>query len=117
MPFDLIALLITLAALFSYVNARHFNLPSTIGILVIALLLAIAVSILGELGVQVVKASAVSMLSRIDFNHLLLHGLLGYLLFAGGLNLKVQQLSREKIAITMLATLGVIISTAVIGAG
>jgi monovalent cation:H+ antiporter, CPA1 family len=75
------------------------------------------VSVLGELGVQVVKTSAVSMLSRIDFNHLLLHGLLAYLLFAGGLNLKVQQLSSEKIAITLLATLGVVISTAVIGAG
>src|SRR5579872_78903 len=117
MLFDLIALLITLAALFSYVNARHFNLPSTIGVLVIALLLSIAVSVLGELGVQVVRTSAVSMLSRIDFNQLLLHGLLAYLLFAGGLNLKIRQLSNEKIAVALLSTLGVVISTAVVGAG
>jgi len=117
MLFDLIALLLTIAALFSFVNARHFKLPSTIGILVIALVFSIVVNILGELGDQVIRSGAVSVVNSIDFNQLLLHGLLAYLLFAGGLNLKFQQLSSEKIAIAMLATLGVAISTVVVGFG
>jgi len=75
------------------------------------------VNILGELGDQVIRSGAVSVVNSIDFNQLLLHGLLAYLLFAGGLNLKFQQLSSEKIAIAMLATLGVAISTVVVGFG
>jgi len=117
MLFDLIALLVTLAAIFSFLNARHFNLPSTIGVLVIALVFSIMVNVLGKLGVHAIRSSAVSVLARIDFNQLLLHGLLAYLLFAGGLNLKIQQLANEKGAIILLATLGVVISTAIVGIG
>ena len=117
MLFDVIALLITAAALFSYVNARHFNLPSTVGILVIALVFSVALDVLGKLGVPAIRRDTVAVLSRIDFNQLLLHGLLAYLLFAGGLNLKLKQLSNEKVAVAMLSTFGVILSTALVGFG
>jgi len=117
MLFDLIALLVTVAALFSYVNARHFNLPSTIGVLVIALVFSIALDVLGKMGVYVIRREAVAVLGRIDFNQMLLHGLLAYLLFAGGLNLKTHQLSNEKVAIALLSTVGVMLSTAIIGFG
>ncbi|HVN28518.1 MAG TPA: sodium:proton antiporter [Candidatus Binataceae bacterium] len=117
MLFDLIAILITMAAIFAFINARHFNLPSTIGILIIALAFSIAVNVLGKLGVGVIQTSAVSVLSRIDFNQMLLHGLLAYLLFAGGLNLKVEHLFDEKVPIAILSTVGVAISTLIVGFG
>lgn len=38
MSFDIIAILITITAIFSFLNVRYFSLPSTIGVLAIALI-------------------------------------------------------------------------------
>ena len=117
MPFDVIAILITLTALFSFLNVRHFGLPSTIGVLAIALLFSVVVIIVGKLGIPSLRSVAAGFVGQIDFNEILLHGLLAYLLFAGGLNLKIHQLSDQKFAIALLSTLGVAISTLLVGGG
>ena len=41
-PFELIAILIVLTALFSYINVRLLKLPPTIGLMALSLLFAIA---------------------------------------------------------------------------
>ena len=46
---DTLAILISLAALFSYINYRFIKLPTTIGLLVIALLLSLGIIVLGKL--------------------------------------------------------------------
>jgi CPA1 family monovalent cation:H+ antiporter len=117
MFFNILSILITATAIFSFLNARHFNLPSTIGVLAISLIFSLLVIAAGKAGVPLVESSAENFVGRIDFNRLLLHGLLAYLLFAGGLNLKIQQLADQKLAITLLSTLGVAISTLVVGGG
>lgn len=117
MFFDIVAILITITAVFSFLNARHFGLPSTIGILVIALVFSIMVIAAGKAGVPALQEIASTFIRRIDFNRVLLHGLLAYLLFAGGLNLKIEQLSGQKAAITLLSTVGVAVSTLVVGGG
>ena len=117
MSFDVIAILITVTAIFSFLNVRHFGLPSTIGVLAIALVFSVVVIVAGKAGLPSVDNTAAGFLRRIDFNRLLLHGLLAYLLFAGGLNLKLPQLADQKGAIALLSTLGVAISTAVVGGG
>lgn len=63
------------------------------------------------------EETAAGFVRRIDFNKVLLHGLLAYLLFAGGLNLKIQQLANQKAAIALLSTFAVAISTLVVGGG
>ena len=117
MSFDIIAILITITAIFSFLNVRHFGLPSTVGVLAIALVFSALVIAAGKLGVPAVESMAAGFVGRINFNQVLLHGLLAYLLFAGGLNLKIPQLSDEKGAIALLSTLGVAISTLVVAAG
>lgn len=115
MFFYIVSILITVTAIFSFLNARHFKLPSTVGVLAISLIFSVLLMVAGKAGVPWVESGAKSFVSRIDFNQLLLHGLLAYLLFAGGLNLKIQQLSNQKLAIALLSTLGVAISTVVVG--
>jgi CPA1 family monovalent cation:H+ antiporter len=115
MFFDAVAILVTITAIFSFLNARHINLPSTIGILVISLIFSLLVIAAGKAGIPAIERMAETFLGRIDFNRMLLHGVLAYLLFAGALNLKLQQLSSERVAIALLSTVGVALSTAILG--
>jgi CPA1 family monovalent cation:H+ antiporter len=117
MSFDIIAILITITAIFSFLNIRYFKLPSTIGVLAIALIFSALVIVAGKAGVPSADIAAAGFLRHIDFNRVLLHGLLAYLLFAGGLNLKIPQLFDQKGAIALLSTLGVAISTLVVAGG
>ncbi len=116
--FDLVAVLLTLAALFGYLNHKFLKLPHTIGLVVIALavsfgVLAIDAAVPG-LGLG---ASARDMLARIDFTEALMKGLLSFLLFAGALHVDLTDLAERKWAIGAMATIGVLISTALVGGG
>lgn len=113
--FRIIAILITLAALFSYLNHRYIRLPTTIGIMLIALAMSAALIVLHELGVNLDERAS-AMLATIDFNEALLQGMLAFLLFAGALHVDISDLAEQKIPIAMLATVGLVISTAVVGA-
>ncbi len=113
--FQIIAILISLTALLSYVNHRYVKLPTTIGVMLIALLLSLAVIGLGKLGMTVLVDSARDLLERIDFNQTLMNGLLSFLLFAGALHINLNDLIQRKYVITTLATLGVLLSTILFG--
>jgi len=112
--FDTLAVLITLSALFSYVNHRYIRLPTTIGILVIALGLSLMLLVAGALGFPF-EEQARTLLSAVDFNEALLHGMLAFLLFAGSIHINLEDLARQKWMIGWLATMGVIGSTLLIG--
>lgn len=116
--FDLVAVLLALAALFGYLNHKFLKLPHSIGLVVIALavsfgVLAIDAAVPG-LGLG---ASARDMLARIDFTETLMKGLLSFLLFAGALHVDLTDLAERKWAIGAMATIGVLISTALVGGG
>ena len=113
--FELIALLITLSALFSYINHRWLGLPTTIGLMVIALLFSLALNAAG-LFVPAVERKAETIIGSIDFNKALMHGMLGFLLFAGALHVNLGDLARQKWLIALLASLGVVVSTFLIAA-
>ncbi|CAN5475058.1 sodium:proton antiporter [soil metagenome] len=113
--FDLIAILIVLAALFSYINWRFVHLPTTIGVMLISLagsLILILMSVFtgGGLREQVAR-----IVTSIDFNQTVLHGMLAFLLFAGALHLNVSDLTRERGAIFLLAIFGTVLSTFIVG--
>ncbi len=112
--FDIIAALLTLSALFSYINYRYLRLPTTVGLMVIALLFSIALNISGYFLPEVERA-AESIIGSIDFNRTLMHGMLGFLLFAGALHVDLPDLSQQKWTICLLASVGVSISTAIVG--
>ncbi|MGD2098007.1 MAG: sodium:proton antiporter [Desulfobacterales bacterium] len=112
--FNILAILITLSAGFSYINHRFIRLPTTIGIMIISLLVSLGLIALGTLGFGL-EDDARILLKSIDFDETLLHGMLSFLLFAGALHVNLVDLSRQKYIISTLATLGVIGSTFIIG--
>ena len=112
--FNIIAILITLAAAFSYVNHRYIRLPNTIGIMLISLLVSLGVIALGPLGLGL-EEDARYLLENIDFDETLLHGMLSFLLFAGALHVNLGDLAKQKWLIGTLATFGVVGSTFIIG--
>ncbi len=112
--FDLIAVLITLTALFSYLNYCYLKLPTTIGVMLISLVISAILIAFKAIGLDFTQ-QAQFVLVRIDFNQTLMHGMLSYLLFAGALHINLDDLLKQKWLIGTLATLGVIISTFIIG--
>jgi CPA1 family monovalent cation:H+ antiporter len=112
---DLCALLLSLAAIFSYINFRFIKLPTTIGIMLIAMLISVSLVILGHFGFEGIQDKATAVLEGIDFNKALMHGMLSFLLFSGALHVNLEDLARHKWIISILATFGVVISTFIVG--
>tara|TARA_R110002074_G_scaffold2133_1_gene12515 strand:+ start:371 stop:1627 length:1257 start_codon:yes stop_codon:yes gene_type:complete len=112
------SLLIVLAGIFGAINYLFLKLPSSIGILIVALITSF-----GLLGVDYLSPglgiadSVRGMVASVDFSETLLEGMLGLLLFAGALHVKTSELRREWLAVLLMATLGVALSTFVVGFG
>ncbi|RVU85471.1 sodium:proton antiporter [Leucothrix sargassi] len=108
------AALITLAALFSYINHRYIKLPTTIGLLVISLLLSLSLIGLDQLGLPL-ESYALTLLDQVDFNKALMEGMLSALLFAGAMHVSLESLKENKWLVATLASVGVISSTFMVG--
>lgn len=111
---DLFAILIVLALAFSLINLTVFKLPSTIGLMVIALLMSIILLTVG-LVFPAVTDTARQIMMEFDFKEVLLNIMLNFLLFAGALSINLRQLKQESLPILTLATVGNVLSTAIIG--
>jgi len=112
------ALLIVFAGGFGAINYLFFKLPSAIGILVVAFLASLAVIGLEALFPFLNIAEAITaFVAEIEFSQALLEGMLGLLLFAGALHVNIDDLRAEAWVIALMATLGVALSTLVIGVG
>jgi CPA1 family monovalent cation:H+ antiporter len=112
--FHLAAALLVLAALFAYLNHRFVQLPASIGLMALTLLTSLAVLAIGRF-IPEVERRAAAFVGQIDLGQALLHGMLGFLLFAGALHLNLSDLARQKGSIAALATVGVALSTALVG--
>ena len=112
--FNILAILITLSALFAYINDRFIKLPTTIGVMAISLVGSLGLVILPPLGFGL-EEDALKLINSIDFDETLLHGMLSFLLFAGALHIDLERLGRQKWIISTLATIGMIGSTIIIG--
>jgi monovalent cation:H+ antiporter, CPA1 family len=112
---DLIAVLITLTALFSYLNLRFIGLPTTIGVMLIALVVSLGVIALDAAGLADIHTVARSTVAQIDFNFVLMQGMLSLLLFAGAMHINLSELAAFKWPIGILASVGVVASTFLIG--
>lgn len=112
--FQLIAVVLAIAALFGYLNVRYLKLPTTIGIMLISMGFSLLLILLGQF-VPSIEIVAESIIGQIDFEGVLLDVMLSYLLFAGALHVDLSDLAKQKWVIAMMATVGIIISTALIG--
>ena len=118
--FQLTALLISLAALFGYLNHRLLRLPQTIGVMSLALIASLALLIFGAASAGSAAGGGVlsalqGLLRQVDLRHLVLDVLLGFLLFAGALHVNLDDLLDRRLAITSFATVSLLVSTALVG--
>ncbi len=112
--FQSFSIILSLAVLFSYINYRWLKLPSTIGLIILALLTAVT-AILTQPLLPGLYGWLCQVVIDIDFKHVLLDTMLSFLLFAGALHVNINDLAHERRAVFLFATLGVLISTFIVG--
>lgn len=112
---NILAALISITAVFSYINHRFIKLPTAIGVMIITLSLTIILVIAGKTGFGGIEAHARTTLETIGFKDILMHGMLSFLLFAGALHINLEALLKNKTIIMLLATVGIFVSTFIIG--
>ncbi|QEM03328.1 sodium:proton antiporter [Mucilaginibacter rubeus] len=112
--FVVIALLVIVSAIFSYLNARFIKLPGTIGIVLLATITSITILIVDRIDSSIADYLG-TLAKNINFSKAVLNVLLGFLLFSSSFNLDGRKLKREMRPVFVLSTLGVVISTAVFG--
>lgn len=112
--FESFSIVFTLSALFSYINFKWLKLPSTIGLLILSLLLVIPIT-LSKAIFPDFYIFFCNIILDADFKTLLLDGILSFMLFAGALHVNLVALAHEKKSILLFATLSVLISTFLVG--
>ena len=112
------SLLIVLAGAFGAINYLFLKLPSAIGILVVALVASVALILFDLMFPAFGLTDKVrATVLEIDFSEALLEGMLGLLLFAGALHVKLGDLRREWVVVALMATIGIGLSTTIVGIG
>ncbi|KQT22412.1 sodium:proton antiporter [Chryseobacterium sp. Leaf404] len=109
--------LIVLASIFAYINYRFLKLPSTIGIMVIAITVSIILVLFGESFLPKTFGHLNNLMISIDFTEVLMGAMLNFLLFAGGIHININDLKEQFRPVLIFSTAGVIISTFIVGFG
>jgi monovalent cation:H+ antiporter, CPA1 family len=106
---------LVLTAVLAYLNHRYVGLPTTIGVMSIALVLSVALVILDKLGAHAFRDYEISLLASIDFPDVLMRGMLSILLFAGALHIDLNDLADYKWQVAFLSVVGTLASTLLVG--
>jgi CPA1 family monovalent cation:H+ antiporter len=113
---DILAVLLTLSALFGSLNENYLRLPHTVGLVAIALVASLAVILaqfaFPELGIG---ERARAVLEPVNFHTVLLDGFLSALLFAGALHVDLASVAKRRAAIFAMAIVGTLLSTVIVG--
>ena len=113
--FALLSILITLAALFGLFSHRVLRLPTSVGTTILSLCAAGLILLCGKVAPGL-HGWAAHLVGSINFESVVLHGMLAFLLFAGALHLDVEELSRQKLAVSSLAIAGTCLSIGIVAA-
>nr|WP_256469869.1 sodium:proton antiporter [Pleomorphomonas sp. NRK KF1] len=102
---------------FSWLNRRFIRLPEHIALLLMGLGAAVLLLAVQYLVPSLWPVSTVeTMLRRIDLESTLMDGILAFLLFAAAVTVEWEELKRRSLAITLLATIGVVLSALLVAA-
>lgn len=112
--YNIITIIIILAAVFGYINERLIKLPGTIGIMLISLVASLAVVGLGLIFPEFFKKT-IEGISAIDFHDAVMKVMLSFLLFAAAIHVDAKKLKAERKAIITFSTISVLISTVIVG--
>lgn len=113
--FSIISVLVVMAAVFGYLNARFLRLPNASGLMPITVAVTLLIGASGMFYPPLL-ATARSYVSEIDFEYVLLEVMLGFLLFAGALHTNFDELRTYRWPIMIFATLGVTLSMGIVAA-
>ncbi len=111
--YNLITIMIVLAALFGYINLRFIKLPVTIGIMIISLAASLIVIGIGFLYPDFFTKTT-HLISTLDFNTALMKIMLSFLLFAGAIHIDINEMKNQSAAIITFSTIGVLLSTFIV---
>lgn len=112
--FNIAASLFTAATICSFINYKFIKLPSSIGMLILAMIVSLSGILLNKLGI-ISSYSIDNILSNINFKETVFHGMLSFLLFAGALQVDINDLKKNKTTIAIIAVISTLISTIIIG--
>ena len=112
--FSIITILIVLSAAFAFINTKFLKLPFTIGLMIIAIAFTVGITLLGKINHFFIDEADL-LIGSIDFETALLDVMLSFLLFAGALHTKLDSLKAMKAPIAVFATIGVVLSTFLVG--
>lgn len=108
------SILIVLAALFAYINHRFIKLPSAIGLMLLAIIVSVCLIGIGIIHPQTLQ-HVTTLVRSFNFSELLLGSMLSFMLFAGAMQIHLEDLKKERLAILVFSTVSVILSTFIIG--
>lgn len=108
------SIIFSIVALFSFINYKWLKLPATIGLMLMSLATVIIITLSKSI-LPDFYLFFCDIVTNSDFKILLLDGILSFLLFAGALHVNLEDLAVEKWSVLLFATLGVIISTFIVG--
>ncbi len=108
------SLIFSIAAFFSFINYKWLKLPNTIGLMILSLASIIIITLSKSIFPDFYWFFCDTVRNS-DFKTLLMDGLLSFLLFAGALHVDICDLAKEKWSILLFASLGVLISTFIVG--
>lgn len=112
--FTVITILTVLSAAFAFINTKFLKLPFTIGLMIIAICFTLVITIAGSFNPFILEEANL-IIDSIDFETALLDIMLSFLLFAGALHTKIDGLKKQRMPIALFATMGVLISTFIVG--
>lgn len=109
-----LSILIVLASFFAYLNVRFLKLPSTIGVMVIAMAVSILFVAFGKF-VPHTFDRFYDLVHGFDFTELLMGAMINFLLFAGAIHINIRDLREQRGPVVVFSTVSVVISTFVVG--
>ena len=112
--FTTAAIIITLSALFGYINVKVLKMPNTIGLMVIAIVFTVLLFVSKYMGNAWFYNQAKVLVGGINFQEVLMNIMLGFLLFAGAMHTNFDQLRVQRWPVLVFATLGVLASTLIV---
>lgn len=113
--YTIASIILTLAVAATYLNERFIKMPTTIAIMTSSIILSLLLIVFGRYQHFGVGQIITKQISQLDFHALLIDGMLSFLLFAGSLHVDLATLKRHKWEIGVLAMLGTIASTFLVG--
>ncbi len=108
------SVLIVLASIFAYLNVRFLKLPGTIGIMIIAMLVSVAIRLVGDQYFPETTKEFFELIREFDFTEILMGAMLNFLLFAGALHINISDLREHKWPILTYASVSVVLSALII---